>query len=368
MISQFNMTNIEVLEEYGYNIEIACDFINGNNIDEQEKNRFRKELTDRNIKINQIDFSRSPINIFGHIKALNQIKKLRNSKHYDLVHCHMPISAFLTKLAFKKQRKLGTKVIYTAHGFHFFNGAPLINWLLYYPLEKISSNWIDTLILINNEDYALAKKKMYTKNIYLTPSIGVDTNRFMNTTADKKKIRNELQLPNDSFVLLSIGELIKKKNHSTVIKAIHKLHNPNIYFVLIGIGEEKQRIEQLINKHNLNNNVKLLGYRKDVEKIYKAADCLIHIPFREGLGMVPLEAMASGLPLISSYTNGIKDYTEDEISGCCINPKSVDEVANAINKMYEDKDFRKKCVKNNIETVKKYDKENVRKFLKGIYE
>lgn len=368
MISQFNMLNIEVLQNKGYEVEIACDFFNGNNIDENEKLRFKQELSSKNIKIHQIDFTRNVLNIFGHIKALNQIKQLKNNTHYDIVHCHMPISAFLTKLAFKNERKKGTKVMYTAHGFHFFKGAPLINWLLYYPLEKISSKWLDTLILINTEDYELAKNKMHAKQIYLTPSIGVDTDRFNNCKVNKKEMLKQLNIPNDSFILLSVGELDDNKNQSIVIEALNEIKNENIYYLLVGLGKNTNKINNLIDQHHLNKNVKLLGYRKDIDKIYKISDCLIHVPLREGLGMAPLEAMACGLPLISSDTRGIRNYTQSNISGCCVNPKSIDEIINAILKMYNNKSLRISCSKNNVQTVQKYSKENVRKFLEEVYQ
>lgn len=365
MISQFNLLNIEVLKEYGYDVEIACDFVYGNNIDDKEKSRFKNELKDNNIVYHQIDFSRNFLNIFGHIKAFKQIKKLKDTQHYDLVHCHMPISAFLTKLAFKNDKT--TRVIYTAHGFHFFKGAPLINWLIYYPLEKISSKWIDTLILINNEDYQLARERLLVKNVYLTPSIGVDIDRFKNCECDKKEMLSKYNIPDNAFILLSVGELIHKKNHISVLKALSKLNNPNIYFLLVGIGKDKEELENSVHKLNLDNNVRFLYYQKEIEKIYNISDCLIHIPFREGLGMAPLEAMTSGKPLITSYINGIKDYTENEVSGICVNPNFIDEIVNAINRMYDDADFRKKCSINNIKTVEKYGKNKVRELLKEVY-
>lgn len=368
MISQFNMTNIEVLKELGYKIEIACDFFHGNNIDEKEKIRFKQELKDLDIEYHQIDFTRHVLDIFGHIKALNQIKELAKNSHFDVVHTHMPISAFLTRLAFKNSRKEGSRVFYTAHGFHFFKGSLLINWLIYYPLEKLGSRWTDKLILINNEDYELAKRKMHAKSYYLTPSIGVDTDRFNTNKINKEEVRNELNIPNDSFVLLSCGELIHKKNQSIVIETLNRINNKNIYYLIVGIGQDKEKLESLINKYNLNNNVRLLGYRKDIDRLYKSCDVLIHTPLREGLGMAPLEAMACGLPLITSNINGIKDYTEDNVSGCLVNPKSIDDICFSINKMYSDKDFRDKCSKNNIETVKRYSKEEVRKLLREIYE
>lgn len=367
MISQFNMLNIEILHEYGYDVEIACNFLHGNNIDEEEKERFRNELKEKNVVVHQIDFTRNFFRVFQHIKAYNQLKKLKKSTHYDLVHCHMPISALITKFTFRHERKKGTRVMYTAHGFHFFKGAPLKNWILLYPLEKISSMWLDSLILINTEDYERAKRKMLAKNVYLTPSVGVDIDRFKNYKGNRDSVLKELNVPSDAFVILSVGELIHKKNHMSVLKALDKIKNPNIYFVVVGIGADTFLLNETVKQMNLTNNVRFLSYQKEIEKIYHACDCLVHVPFREGLGMAPLEAMACGKPLISSYINGIKDYTENEVSGLCVSPFSVDEIADAINRIYEDKDLREKCSLNNVKTVMKYDKSNTRKLLEEVY-
>ena len=366
MISQFNMTNIEVLEELNYMIDVAFDIYHGNNIDEQEKARFKKELKDRNIDVHQIDFSRSFLNIFGHIKAYKQIDELRKNNHYDIVHAHMPISSFLTRLVFRKERKNGTKVMYTAHGFHFFKDAPFINWLLYYPIEYIASYWTDTLILINKEDYVLAKAKMHAKEVVYTPGIGVDVQRFSNAKANKTSVLKGINIPGNNFILLSVGELNNNKNQSLSIEALHKLNNKNISLLIVGTGEDEEKLQHLINEYNLQDNIKLLGYRKDVEKICKISDCFIHTPKREGLGMSPLEAMASGLPLIITNNRGARDFAKDEITGYCIND-SVEELAEAINKMYEDKAFRKQCSKNNKEIVKKFSKEESKKVIEKVY-
>lgn len=365
MISQFNMINIEVLKNKNYDIDIACNFNNGNNIDDKEKERFKKELKDKGINYFQIDFTRNAFNIFGHIKAYKQIKKLKNKNSYALVHCHMPIVAFLTRLAFKKDKDK-TRVLYTAHGFHFFKGAPILNWILYYPLEYIASYWTDTLITINHEDYNRSKNHFKAKNYYLTPSIGVDIDRFKNCNVNKEEILKELNIEEDKYILLSVGELTKKKNQEIIIKALHSLNNKNIVLLLIGIGGQREYLENLINKYNLQDNIKLLGYRKDVERICKVANCFVHIPTREGLGVAPLEAMASGLPLIASNINGINDYAKNEVTGYTVNPKSIVEVKEAIERMYLNKETDK-FSKNNQEIVYRYSKENVKKLLEEIY-
>lgn len=115
-------------------------------------------------KVYPIETSRSPLQK-GNVVAINQIRKLVTEEHYDIVHCHTPIAAMCTRLACRKVRKQGTKVFYTAHGFHFYKGAPLKNWLLYYPVEKICAHFTDVLITINQEDYELAQKKMKAKKV-----------------------------------------------------------------------------------------------------------------------------------------------------------------------------------------------------------
>lgn len=105
-----------------------------------------------------IDIARSPFS-FKNLQGLRQLKGILASGNYQILHCHTPMGGVLGRLAAYQLRKEGKiKVIYTAHGFHFYTGAPLINWLLYYPMEKLLSQWTDVIITINEEDYERAKK------------------------------------------------------------------------------------------------------------------------------------------------------------------------------------------------------------------
>lgn len=273
----------------------------------------------------QIDTSRSPLNM-GNIKAITQIKELVAKEKYDIVHCHTPVAAMCTRLACRRARKNGTRVFYTAHGFHFYKGAPLKNWLIYYPVEKICSHFTDVLITINKEDYILAQNKMKAKCVEYVPGVGIDLETFNQVISSKKEKRKELGIPEDSLLFLSVGELNENKNHEVVIRAIADM---NVYYIIAGEGDFKQHLQNVINDLEIGNTVKLLGYRHDVRELYKAADAFIFPSFREGLSVSVMEAMASGLPVICSNIRGNTDLI-DNSGGALFNPHSIEDCKNAI--------------------------------------
>lgn len=369
MIDQFNMSNIDILLKIGYDVDVACNFGYGSTCSDEKIVELKAKLKEKGIRCFQIDFTRSVMNLFQDGKAYKQVRKLVENNKYDLIHCHSPIGGVIGRIV---AHETNTKVIYTAHGFHFYEGGPKKNWFIYYPIEKALSKWTDVLITINKEDYNRAKKKFFAKETRYIPGVGVDVEKFemglKNKQQNKKMKRAELGVSDNDFVLLSIGELQDRKNQRVVIEALHMLNNPNIYYWAVGKGELFPEYLEMIKKYGLEKNVFLLGFRTDIMELCNAADCFVHPSVREGLGIAPLEAMAGGLPLISSYVNGIKDYTENEVSGCCIiDPLSVTEMKKAIEKMYQDVEFRNRCGINNLETVKKFDIKNTNNIMQDIY-
>ncbi len=279
--------------------------------------------------VHTIATSRSPLNR-GNRVAVKQLRRLVEENRYDIVHCHTPVAAMCARLACRRARKRGTKVFYTAHGFHFFKGAPLKNWLLYYPVEKICSRWTDLLITINQEDYALAQRKMKAKKVVYVPGVGVDLTKFGNATVDRAAKRRELGVPEDATLLLSVGELNANKNHETIIRALAKLeNNENVYYAIAGRGGLQDYLQNLAASLGLGDRVKQLGFRTDVAELYATADAFVFPSFREGLPVSVMEAMATGLPCAVSRIRGAVDLI-DENCGTLFAPHSVDECRNAI--------------------------------------
>lgn len=355
----FEKNDINILKSMGYEVHCATNM----ELSELDK------ITHIDVIKHQIDFSRSPFSA-ANLRAYQQLKKLMVDIPFDLVHCHTPVGGIIGRLVARKYQKKGTRVLYTAHGFHFFKGAPIKNWLLFFPIEWFFAHWTDVLITINKEDYELASKKMRAKRVEYIPGVGIDTDKFTpGILSDKEKValRTKLGISTNAKFLLSVGELSPRKNHQVVIRALAKLSNPNIFYCIVGTGPSEEEYRELIRSNNLENNIFLLGYRSDVAELCVTADCFVHPSIREGLGIAPLEAMACGLPLISSYTNGIKDYTAQGVSGCCVDPTKVDQVAEAIQKVCNDTEFCIQCGKNNRKTVQAFDIRKTEGFMKQIY-
>lgn len=345
------------LINHGHTVDIACN---------QAGSAVPSLYTELGCKAFDLSCSRSPFDK-GNIRAIGEIKKILSENYYDIVHCHTPIAAAITRIAARKARKNGTKVIYTAHGFHFYKGAPLKNWLIYYPVEKLCAHFTDILIAINKEDYALAKRKLKAKQIEYVPGVGIDIKRFSECVINREEKRKELGIPEDAMLLLSVGELNKNKNHETVIKALAKIHNPNIYYLIAGKGGLKGYLEDLIKGLGLEDNVKLLGYRTDIAELYKAADICVFPSIREGLGLAAIEGMAAGLPLIVADNRGTRDFCQNNINGLVCNSFALDEFADAINKLWNDTSLRRKMGNENFNAAGNFDIKKVNSIMNKIY-
>lgn len=371
MIDQFNIPNIQLLQSLGYTVDVVADFTNPGTITAERANDLIQRLSAMNVRVIDVPIPRS-LNPFAITSAYVRVRKLISTENYALIHCHSPVGGFICRLAARKERKKGTRVIYTAHGFHFYTGAPIKNWLLFYPVEWGCSWWTDVLITINKEDYKRAKKRFHAKKTVYVPGVGVDTKKFAVCNIDKHEKRQELGLKDTDFVLLSVGELSERKNQKIIIDALGKMKTEgdlgNIVYLAVGEGYMREEFEALIKKYALEDCVHLLGYRTDIDELCEITDCFVHPSVREGLGIAPLEAMAAGLPLISANVNGIKDYTEDGVSGCCINPTSVDDMAWSISKMRYDSVFRESCGSNNKKIVNRFDIKNSLEIMHSVYQ
>ena len=318
-------------------------------------------------KIYRISCQRTPFSM-KNIKAINEIKGIVSNNHYDIVHCHTPVASFCTRLACINYRKNGGKVIYTCHGFHFHKKSSKLNWILYYTAEKFLARYADLIITINKEDYNVTKK-FNVKDIKYIHGVGIDCKKISNLKVNNRTFRKSLSIPQNAFLLTSIGELSKRKNFSVVIKAMSKLKEYPIYYVICGEGSERANLEKLINDNYLNDKVILLG-RKDhdfVLKLCKVSDVGI-IPSKiEGLGLAGLEHMAAGKPVIGSNLHGIKDYVINGYSGILCESNNSNQFSNAIINMFNNKQkYNDMCL--NAENIsRKFDQSISIYEMKTIY-
>lgn len=364
MIDQFNMPNIEILIKQGYEVHVAANFEYGSTSSKERVEEFKKELEGMGITYFQVDFSRNITDIKSNIKAYKQIKDMMIKYKYEFIHCHSPIGGVCGRLAAHKTK---TTVIYTAHGFHFFKGSPIKNWVIFYPVEWFLSYYTDVLITINKEDYERALKNFHSKKTFYIPGIGLDTKKFRSAVVNKEAKRKEIGIPSNAIMLFSVGELVARKNHEVVIRAMIKAENKNLYLVICGRGDLMQYLKDLSKELGVANRVLLLGFRTDIVEICRSADIYVFPSKREGLGIAALEGMATGLPLISSYINGIKDYTKDGETGFCLEPNDLDGFSRAMDRLANDENLRNKIGNHNLEVVKGFDIEIVNKIMYKIY-
>ncbi len=357
-MNAFFKPHIEMLVKAGHQVDIACNY------SDLPLHELYNEL---GCKIYQVDFSRSPLS-FGNIKACGQLKNVVKKGNYDIVHCHTPNAAAVTRLVCRKfRKKKGLKVFYTAHGFHFFNGAPLKNWMLYYPVEKFCSHFTDVLITINQEDYALAKRKMSAKRNEYVPGVGIAVSRFTDVSVDRVAKRQELGVPEDALLLVSVGELSARKNHMVILQAMKKIDDARLHYVIVGKGDMLSELQSFADNNGLSDRMHLLGYRTDIAEIYNVSDVCCLPSVHEGLPVALMEGMACGLSCVTSRIRGSIDLIDEE-TGFLVDLYDVDGYAQAISTLLKDKELRSKMGEINKDRIVNYSIDTIVKTMKDIYE
>jgi glycosyltransferase EpsD len=358
-IYQFHIPTINMLKQKGYEIHVAA----------------KNNLVERGLSLDMVDkvfdipFARSPIKITN-LKAYRKLNKIISENNYDYIHCNTPVGGIVTRLASKKARIAGTKVIYTAHGFHFYKGAPLLNWIIYYPIEKLMANCTDYLITITEEDYKLAIERGFETNIVHVHGVGVNNEKFVPVPQNEiNKLRKQNKFDEQDFIVLCIGELNNNKNQSTILRAMPELIKkiPNMKLLLAGIGPNKEMLENLVKVNKLENHVVFLGYRTDINLFIGLCNIVVSASFREGLPLNIMEAMACSKPVIASRNRGHFELVKDKVTGLLVDADSIADFASSIEYMYLNKDYMDDFGKKGYNSIKPYIVSNVMNEIKNLY-
>jgi len=345
----FLLPHVKYLANNNYQVDIACSSAEGFKTEGYEE-YLRKNIPEGS-EYFHLSAERTPYTL-KNIKGYSELYKIIEQGNYDLVWTNEPVMGVITRLASSRQRKNGLKVLYLAHGYHFFKGAPLNNWL-YYPIEKYMARFCDMMVMINWEDFYFTQKRFHTPVKHID-GIGLDFSKFTSVSVDYKIKRRELGIGINDVLILSAGELQTCKNHESIIKAIASLNDSKIKYIICGGGELLEYLKKLSKKLKIENKVQFLGHRYDIGEILKVSDIFAHPSEREGLGIAPLEAMSIGLPLITSNIQGIKDYSVNGKTGYCLDPHDINGYAGAIKKLANNPDLRKSFGEYNMKAVEKY--------------
>jgi glycosyltransferase EpsD len=301
-----------------------------------------------------VPFERSPFKL-NNLRAIKQLKEIIDNEGYDIIHTHTPMGSVVTRIAAMAARKNGTRVIYTAHGFHFFKGAPVLNWLIYYPIEKLMAGYTDTLVTINKEDYEFAVRKFNT-NVEYVPGVGIDPEKFVfkMLASEKLSLRRSLGLKKTDFVMLYTAELNKNKNQAMLIDAMERLtvNYPDMHLLLAGGDSLNGRLQRVVEGKKLTNNVHFLGYRKDIPRLLKISNVSVSTSLREGLPVNIMEAMYVGVPTIATNCRGNRDLVDDSKTGYLVDPNASDVLIEKISLLYDDTTLRYRLGKDSVSKVK----------------
>lgn len=386
MIDQFNLPNIRLLLEMGYEVHVACNFKEGNTCDACRVRKLWTQLREMGVASHQWDCPRGiwPLTKCG--RAYRQLWELTGVWRFDWMHCHSPVGGALARLAAYPR---GIRVIYTAHGFHFYQGAPLKNWLLYYPAEKLLAYATDVLITVNQEDELFARKHIRAKKICRIPGVGVDVEKFAqlsshkdkNKDPDKEKDRNKdkekdkekkkdmdlrrsFHIPKDALLLLSVGELNAGKNHKIVISALAALMRQDVYYLICGQGALRKELQYYASALGVAKRVCMPGYQENMPRVYQSADIFVFPSVREGMPVALMEAMAAGLPCVVSDIRGCRELIGKEFR---FSPDHPDGLVKVLERLLDHAPLRQACGRRNQKKMEGYDSKAVREQMRTIY-
>lgn len=369
MIRQFNQRNILILQDLGFEVHVGTNFKEFGSMDGNENQKLIQWLADHNVTAHQLDFGRQLGSMKSNVLVIKQIKAiLKNSDEWAFLHAHSPIGSVLGRIAAKQ---VGVKTIYTSHGFHFFKGGPIKNWLIF-PVEWLMGLLTDELIVINSNDLKISRWLPIKKtHIEYIPSVGIDVKGMMATSSTERATiraakRAELGFKDDDFVLFNVGELSALKNQGIVIDAMGKINNPHLKFMIAGVGPKHDEFIAQAKALGLENNLILLGYRNDIQQLHYAADLFVFPSHREGFGLGGFEALVDGMKVIGTKNTGMVDYLVGPAYGVLLDTNNLDEVTKAIQEMMQPGYAAGEKV--DPQVLEQFDNTNVDRIMKEIYQ
>lgn len=361
-LPQFEKNNVKLLHEAGCEIHYASNFKN------PIYTFHAADLEKQGIRLHQIDIEKSPFRFWTNFRAVRQLLRIIKENEIDIVHCHNPMGGAAGRIAAGLCRKK-PYVIYTAHGFHFYKGAPKKNWMLFYPAEWLLARMTDIIVTINREDYKRAQRFPLKAGgtVFQINSVGVDKERFAPRPKINEAKRKELGIQPDAFHIVTAAELNDNKNQRVIIEAISILPQEDIYYSICGKGSGERVLRELIREKGLENRVRLLGFCTDMEEILQTADCFAFPSYREGLGVAAVEALLCGIPLVAADNRGTREYAMKGKNAFVCRADDAAEFAKAIDKLYRDKKLRERMAHNCRASAMKFTTEEVEKTMKEVY-
>ena len=319
-----------------------------------------------------VEWSRNPLDPRNLLGTPGKIREIVLREKYNIIHVHTPVAAFVTRYALKDLRdRLKCKVIYTAHGFHFFKGGNSLKNTAFINLEKSAGKWTDYLVTINHEDKSAALEYglVAPNHTHYMPGIGVDLKYYNRDTVSDSAVadvRQKLGIGKDTPLLLSVAEFTARKHHVDAIEAFAKLARRDVHLALAGTGPLMAKMKQLATELGVIDRIHFLGNRSDVPVLMKAACANILVSDQEGLPRCVLESLALEVPTIGTKIRGTQDLLEGGC-GLLVDVGDVDGLAAAMTWMLDRPQEAAKMAKLGYERISTYDLEVVIQLHEQLY-
>ncbi len=355
-LAAFHVPFMKMLQGWGCEVHAAASSAEGH----------KERVEEAGVICWEIPFARSPYSP-ANLDAYRCLKALLREHRFDLIHVHTPVAAFLGRYLAKKTGQ--GPVLYTAHGFHFYKGAPWKNWLIYYTAERLAAVWTDGLIVMNGEDYENARRMGFEpdKNLFYVHGVGVDLRSFEAPPA-AYGIRRELGIEASDVVVTCVAELISRKNHAFLLAAWQELTRrcDHGHLLLVGTGEKMGALQQRVEQEQIPR-VHFLGYRKDVPQILGETDIATLVSKHEGLPKCIMEAMAAGKPVIATNVRGSRDLVEDGCTGFLVRLGDAAGLAAALERLARDPELRISMGAAGREKIREYSLQRVLAEMAEVY-
>ncbi len=369
-LGKFETENVKILKEMGYSVHYAA------NTAEQSDLFDKDEIEKLGVHLHHIDIERSPYMLRNNRRAFLQLIELVRRHKIRIIHCHTPVGGVLGRLLGRYFRKDGIKVFYTAHGFHFYHGAPWINNSIFYWVEKLLARYTDILVVINREDYKSGGRFRLRDGgkLYHIPGVGLDMKKFcILSEEERQKNREAFGIGPDKFFLVSVGEINGNKNQGVILKALALMRDrgqdiSDVVYGICGDGYFRERIERQVRELKLEDHVKIFGYRRDIPGMLGCADMSVFPSKREGLGMAALESLAMGIPVAASDNRGTREYMEDGCNGYLCDHGDPESFIRGIEKIRNMDEAQRERMKIRCrESAARFDKRYTGRIMRAVY-
>lgn len=350
-IRNFHLPYLREFQRLGWKTYVGCKGIpeDAPFIDEAIELPFEKRM-------------QSPANFRAARILHGQIKRER----YDLIITHTSLAAFFTRLAVKGMHNR-PKIINVVHGYLFDDETPTIKRRLLLNAERVTASETDLLLTMNTYDYAAAQKHRLGRQVEQIPGMGVDFSKLDRaTTEDGARLRKELGIPRDAFVLLYAAEFLKRKSQDVLIQAMQYLPQ-NAVLVLCGTGALLEDCKVLADKLGVSERVLFPGQIADMGAWYRMADAAATPSRSEGLPFNVIEAMHMGLPVVASTVKGHTDLIKGGETGLLYPYGDARACASQVERLMGDVTLRERMRTRARERVAQYSLDAVLSQLMGRY-